>query len=447
MVATSRLDSLAARCAIYIEELRDLFLRRNLPCGEPEDIVLFADRLSDPAFLDEMGSMLRSVLYREETSLSRSEVLEMLALAAGGAQFDNAALDLHEPLRRILAFATSVLSQQRRGFAMPETTTVASAPVEQPGASLELLTEPASEVLSTDALAPARRVGPESQIRDAEQVPWEKTRTGYPAAHEDLHTPVTPVPEQSACAGSMLPQRRTPRPTLLSILQRNYWLPGLLALLVAVAAVLFFTHHATMRTSLSATIPARFAASPGRLPKPSAYGSALITGAAPIVVTGRPRTHTVQPPPAAQQRDVATASSVPLATSPSEIVKSLKPDRIRSGKAHAVVHQALVKPLPPNPDEAVFLSSSGAMASHLLFAPAPHYPGLASFAHVQGQVIVQVVVGPGGAVDATRVLEGPMLLRGAAEKAIRHWRYRPYLMEGKATNVATIVTVSFRLHR
>ncbi len=85
------------------------------------------------------------------------------------------------------------------------------------------------------------------------------------------------------------------------------------------------------------------------------------------------------------------------------------------------------------------------MASHLIFAPAPGYPKLASLTHVEGEVIVQVVVGRNGIVEATRILQGHHLLRSAAEHAVRRWRYRPYLVDGKPTDVATIVTVNFRL--
>ena len=89
--------------------------------------------------------------------------------------------------------------------------------------------------------------------------------------------------------------------------------------------------------------------------------------------------------------------------------------------------------------------SSGVMAGNLISAPPPEYPKFASFAHVEGQVILQAVVSRNGTVTATHVLSGHRLLRGAAIAAVRRWRYRPYLIDGRPTDVATIVTVNFHL--
>lgn len=92
-----------------------------------------------------------------------------------------------------------------------------------------------------------------------------------------------------------------------------------------------------------------------------------------------------------------------------------------------------------------FSVSSGVMASNLVSASPPEYPRLARLTHIQGQVILQVVVSRSGTVVDTHVLSGHRILRGAAIKAVRRWRYRPYLVQGHPTDVATIVTVDFSL--
>ena len=94
----------------------------------------------------------------------------------------------------------------------------------------------------------------------------------------------------------------------------------------------------------------------------------------------------------------------------------------------------------------LFAVSSGVMSANLISAPPPDYPLLARITHVEGQVILQAVVSRKGQVVATHVLQGHHLLRGAAEGAVQRWRYRPYQMNGKATDVETIVFVNFRLH-
>ncbi|HEX9198707.1 MAG TPA: energy transducer TonB [Acidobacteriaceae bacterium] len=88
--------------------------------------------------------------------------------------------------------------------------------------------------------------------------------------------------------------------------------------------------------------------------------------------------------------------------------------------------------------------SSGLMAGNLISAPLPSYPALAKFTHLDGKVILQAVISSDGTVSATHVLSGHRLLRGAAVDAVRHWRYRPYVVDGRPVDVATIVTVDFR---
>ena len=87
--------------------------------------------------------------------------------------------------------------------------------------------------------------------------------------------------------------------------------------------------------------------------------------------------------------------------------------------------------------------SPGMMAGYVLSAPKPDYPGLARIAHIGGPVVLQAVVAKNGTVLATHVLSGHRLLRGAAEDAVRQWRFRPYMMDGHAVEVSTIVTVRF----
>jgi TonB family protein len=90
-----------------------------------------------------------------------------------------------------------------------------------------------------------------------------------------------------------------------------------------------------------------------------------------------------------------------------------------------------------------FEISPGVMASHLVSAPSPNYPLLARIARLKGQVVLQAVISQDGLVVATRVLSGHRVLRGAAVDAVRRWRYRPYLAEGRPVKVATIVNVDF----
>jgi TonB family protein len=89
--------------------------------------------------------------------------------------------------------------------------------------------------------------------------------------------------------------------------------------------------------------------------------------------------------------------------------------------------------------------SSGVMAANLLAAPMPTYPRLASLTHMQGNVMMQAIISKDGTVESVHVLKGHRLLRSAATNAVRAWRYRPYLVNGRPVEVATIVSVEFTL--
>jgi TonB family protein len=86
------------------------------------------------------------------------------------------------------------------------------------------------------------------------------------------------------------------------------------------------------------------------------------------------------------------------------------------------------------------------MAANVLSAPQPSYPKLASLTRMQGPVVMQAIISKEGTIEDVHVIKGHRLLRGAATNAVRTWRYRPYLINGQPVQVATTVSVDFKLH-
>jgi TonB family protein len=87
------------------------------------------------------------------------------------------------------------------------------------------------------------------------------------------------------------------------------------------------------------------------------------------------------------------------------------------------------------------------MAANILSAPQPPYPKLASLTHMQGEVVMKAVISKQGTIEDIHVIKGHRLLRSAATNAVRTWRYRPFLVDGRPVEVATTVTVDFKLPR
>jgi len=75
----------------------------------------------------------------------------------------------------------------------------------------------------------------------------------------------------------------------------------------------------------------------------------------------------------------------------------------------------------------------------------PIYPQLAKAARIQGVVRLSAVIGVDGAIVNLQVLSGPPMLIPAALDAVKQWRYRPTLLNGEPTEVATQIDVNFTL--
>jgi protein TonB len=85
------------------------------------------------------------------------------------------------------------------------------------------------------------------------------------------------------------------------------------------------------------------------------------------------------------------------------------------------------------------------MQGLLLTSVRPAYPRLAQAARIQGAVVLLVTISREGLVENIRVVNGHPMLVGAAMDAVRQWRYRPYLLNGKPIEVETQITVNFMI--
>jgi len=75
----------------------------------------------------------------------------------------------------------------------------------------------------------------------------------------------------------------------------------------------------------------------------------------------------------------------------------------------------------------------------------PSYPEQALRVGLQGPVVLHAWIGRDGTIRDLKLIRGSLLLGQAAYKAVRQWRYQPYLLNGRAVEAQTYVTVDFRL--
>jgi TonB family protein len=144
-----------------------------------------------------------------------------------------------------------------------------------------------------------------------------------------------------------------------------------------------------------------------------------------------------QPAPA----EIQPPSPQPVAASAVRIPESLK-SQVQSASMRSVAERitpSLLAALEP-----VALSED--LSRRLLLQKVlPNYPERAVKARLQGPVVLQAWIGRDGTIQDLKLVRGSLLLGEAAYRAVKQWRYQPYLINGRAVEAETFVTVDFRL--
>lgn len=97
----------------------------------------------------------------------------------------------------------------------------------------------------------------------------------------------------------------------------------------------------------------------------------------------------------------------------------------------------------PGEDSAIILSSHGAQR-RLAHSVPPVYPVDAHLGDAEGTVVLKAVVDENGKVEGLRLIEGNAALASAAMQAVKQWRYRPFVRDGKVLPFQTVVIVDFQ---
>jgi protein TonB len=149
-------------------------------------------------------------------------------------------------------------------------------------------------------------------------------------------------------------------------------------------------------------------------------------------------------PVAASGTEVATLTSAATAPPAPVVAKpeAAKPADSKKDAAAAPLSAAQL----PGESSAIILSSKGA-ERRLAHTVQPNFPVEArgqAQAQAQGTVVLKEVVDENGKVEGLRLVEGNAALATSAIQAVKQWRYRPYVRDGKAQPFQTIVIVDFQ---
>jgi TonB family protein len=86
-----------------------------------------------------------------------------------------------------------------------------------------------------------------------------------------------------------------------------------------------------------------------------------------------------------------------------------------------------------------------AALEHVINRVEPEYPEEAKARHVRGAVVLDVLVGRDGKVQRSNPVQGDPLLMAAAAVAVKQWRFKPFVHDGRLANVETHITLTFAL--
>ena len=75
----------------------------------------------------------------------------------------------------------------------------------------------------------------------------------------------------------------------------------------------------------------------------------------------------------------------------------------------------------------------------------PDYPPVARQLRMQGAVELQVTIGETGEVTKVDIVSGNPVLTAPAAQAIKRWKFKPFVENGKAISVVAPIAVDFKL--
>jgi TonB family protein len=145
------------------------------------------------------------------------------------------------------------------------------------------------------------------------------------------------------------------------------------------------------------------------------------------------------------------AASKPQQAQPETLPPFSPKEKSVPARAPSSVASSSSVPLPLEPPSAIETHavhvSAAVMEDNLMASRVAVYPPEAKARGIQGTVVMEALISRYGGVQHVRVLSGDSHLRAAAVEAVLRRRYKPYVQNGRPVDVATQVSVTFRMPR
>jgi protein TonB len=196
---------------------------------------------------------------------------------------------------------------------------------------------------------------------------------------------------------------------------------------------------------IAAPTPAPVSANDSTAAQSASSDSTTDSTAAPPAASPVSSPTAAVPVPPSPSSAAVTAPKASGAVNPAPAISEPADARADSKKDAAAITSNSSPSSTPLPGEntAIILSSQGAQ-KRLVTSVAPKYPADARSAAAEGTLVLKAVIDETGKVDGLRLVEGNAALAPAAMQAVKQWRYRPYVRDGKSRPFQTIVIVDFQ---
>jgi len=229
--------------------------------------------------------------------------------------------------------------------------------------------------------------------------------------------------------------------------QHLWWLPALRNLLSESATPVSRPPTAQSQQRLPAPAgemmwPVPTGAPPSATPRPlnpvtRPVKPSAVQASSAIQPANKAAAESASEPGAAKPEALEHAPIVSMPTGPIELPTIIVPPH-----SSPVLESA--KPVTSASETSMPKVSAGVVPGELIVKVNPLYPAGARAAHVEGAVTMSALIATDGSVGDLRVLSGNPLLVSAALDAVKRWRYRPFLLNGKPVEGETTVVVNFK---
>jgi len=111
---------------------------------------------------------------------------------------------------------------------------------------------------------------------------------------------------------------------------------------------------------------------------------------------------------------------------------------------HCIALAALLGAVASAQDEPKKITRAEALGA-LVTRVQPDYPPVAKQLRIQGTVELQLLVAETGEVSKVDIVSGNPMLTGPSAQAVKRWKFKPFVENGKPIRVLAPVTIDFKM--